>query len=139
MVNSAIVAGPTSRPITSAGISSTTAKPDRSSGEVAIADEYNNRVQIFDLQGNFKRKSGSRGEEDGQFRHADSLASDAYGNILVTDFNTSRLQVFNSKGEHLCTCSDLGLKRNGSKGLAWGALGQLAVANGNAHGVRVWY
>ena len=100
-----------------------------SSGEVAIAESNNHRVQIFDLQGNFKRKFGSYGEEDGQFMRTDSLASDAHGNILVIGFGTSRLQVFNSKGKHLCTNSNLGLRAPHFKAVAWGKGGQLAVAN----------
>ena len=109
-------------------------------GEVAIADINNHHVQIFDRQGNFQRKLGSFGKEkDGQFTSVESLASDAYGNILVVDCGTARLQVFNSEGEHLCTRNDLGLKAGAIKGLAWGAHGQLAVANGSAYAVRVWY
>ena len=40
-----------------------------SSGEVAIADFANHRIQIFDRQGNFQRKFGSKGAEDGQFKY----------------------------------------------------------------------
>ena len=75
----------------------------------------------------------------GQFEGPDPLASDAHGNILVTDRATSRLQVFNSKGKHLCTRSDLGLLADTDKGLAWGKDGQPAVANGEGHAVRVWW
>ena len=111
-----------------------------STGEVAIADSWNHRVQIFDRQGNFQRKFGSEGEEeDGEFANVKSLASDAYGNILATDMFTTRLQVFNSEGEHLCTRNDLGLKANSTNGLAWGVHGQLAVADGEGNAVRVWY
>jgi hypothetical protein len=47
-----------------------------SSGEVAVADHDNHRVQIFDSEGNYKRQFGikgkhlctyTRGEEDGLF------------------------------------------------------------------------
>ena len=97
-------------------------------------------MQIFDREGNYLRQFGTKGrEEDGQLDDPESLASDAHGNILVTDRATSRLQVFNSKGKHLCTRSDLGLKAVSTKGLAWGKDGQLAVANGNGHVVRVWW
>eukprot|EP00935_MAST-01C_sp_MAST-1C-sp1_P001288 g1288.t1 len=110
-----------------------------SEGEVAVADGYNNnRVQIFDREGNYLRQFGTYGTEDGQFACPTSLASDAHGNILVTDYLTSRLQVFNSKGRHMCTNSDLGLRGDSDKGVAWGKGGQLAVANGNAHEVRAW-
>lgn len=44
-----------------------------------------------------------------------------------------------SEGEHLCTRNDLGFMHRSIKGLAWGAHGQLAVTNGSANKVRVWY
>jgi hypothetical protein len=38
-----------------------------SSGEVAVADCMNHRVQIFDSEGNYKRQFGTEGKEaDGQ-------------------------------------------------------------------------
>lgn len=101
-----------------------------SEGEVAVADKNNDRVQIFDREGNYLRQFGTEGP--------DALAFDAHGNTLVTDFRTSRLQVFNSKGKHLCTNSDLGLQTNSGTAVAWGKGGQLAVANGGAHEVRTW-
>jgi hypothetical protein len=64
-----------------------------SSREVAVADCSNHRVQIFDLEGNYKRQFGTKGKEvDGQFDRPLGLTSDAHGNLLVTD-STSRLQV----------------------------------------------
>jgi hypothetical protein len=62
-----------------------------SSGEVAVADTFNHRVQIFDRKGNCKRQFGSKGEEAGQFDLPSALASDAHGNLLVLDW-TNRLQ-----------------------------------------------
>jgi DNA-binding beta-propeller fold protein YncE len=109
-----------------------------SSGEVAVADCNNDRVQIFDSEGKYKRQFGTLGEEaDGQFNCPSGLASDAHGNLLVTDF-TNRLQVFDPEGKHLCTRSDLGLHDNSTKGIAWSAGGEIAVADGTAHIVRVW-
>jgi hypothetical protein len=108
-----------------------------SSGEVAVADRGNHRVQIFDSEGKYKRQFGTEGEEDGQFDMPTGLASDAHGNLLVVDF-TNRLQVFDPEGKHLCTRSDLGLHDNSTKGIAWSAGGEIAVADGTAHIVRVW-
>jgi DNA-binding beta-propeller fold protein YncE len=117
-----------------------------SSGEVAVADKCNHRVQIFDYDGNYKRQFGSEGEEgevaDGQFRHPSALASDVHGNLLVLDF-TNRLQVFDPKGKHLCTRNDLNLVvpnlEGYVKGIAWSAAGELAVANYDRNSVLVWY
>ena len=58
-----------------------------------------------------------------------SLTSDVHGNILVTDEGTSRLQVFSSKGELLCTRGTRSAQRPWLlawwktapvRGLAWG-------------------
>eukprot|EP00935_MAST-01C_sp_MAST-1C-sp1_P000490 g490.t1 len=105
------------------------------SGEVAVADKHNHRVQAFDREGNYLRQFGTQGGEDGQFLYpSGEFTADAHGNTLVTDIYTIRLQVFNSKGGCLCTNRDLGLRAYGTKGVAWGKGGQLAVANpGSAH------
>jgi hypothetical protein len=110
-----------------------------SSGEVAVADRYNYRVQIFDSEGNYKRQFGTEGQEaDGQFYLPSGLASDAHGNLLVTD-HTNRLQVFDPEGKHLCTRSDLGLCYESNKGIAWSTGGEIAVANSVANKVLVWH
>jgi DNA-binding beta-propeller fold protein YncE len=110
-----------------------------SSGEVAVADCDNHRVQIFDSEGNYKRQFGTEGkEEDGQFFSLSGLTSDAHGNLLVVDL-TNRLQVFDPEGKHLCTRSDLGLHEDSSKGIAWSAGGEIAVANSKANKALVWH
>jgi tripartite motif-containing protein 2/3 len=109
-----------------------------SSGEVAVADFDNHRVQIFDSEGKYKRQFGSKGKEvDGQFNGPSALASDVHGNLLVLDF-TNRLQVFSPKGKHLCTRNDMGLKASSGKGIAWSDVGELAIANGNGNQALVW-
>jgi hypothetical protein len=110
-----------------------------SSGEVAVVDCCNHRVQIFDSEGNYKRQFGTKGKEaDGQFNCPAGLASDAHGNLLVTD-DTNRLQVFDPEGKHLCTRSDLGLHGTYAKGIAWSAGGEIAVANGATCNALVWH
>ena len=109
-----------------------------SSGEVAVADRDNHRVQIFDSEGNYKRQFGTKGKEDGQFYFPSGLTSDAHGNLLVMDW-TNRLQVFDPEGKHLCTRSDLGLQGGSIKGIAWSTGGEIAVANGGANKALVWH
>jgi tripartite motif-containing protein 2/3 len=113
-----------------------------SSGEVAVADYINCRIQIFDREGNYKRQFGSQGgEADGQFNGPSALASDVHGNLLVVDC-TNRLQVFSPEGKHLCTRNDMGLSRSAipgdTKGIAWSDVGKFAVANGGGDRVMLW-
>ena len=107
------------------------------SGEVAIADMDNNRVQIFSRDGKYQRQFGTEGDADGELQDPISLASDPTGNILVADFNTHRLQVFSSEGKHLCTHNDLGLEGHCCKALALRGR-QLAVVDEGALVVRPW-
>jgi DNA-binding beta-propeller fold protein YncE len=113
-----------------------------SSGEVAVIDSENHRVQIFDREGNYKRQFGSAGKDTAvrQLYGPAALAADADGNLLVLDdANTNRLQVFSPEGTHLCTRNDLGINE-GAKGIAWsddGTLIKLAIANGKAS-VLLW-
>jgi hypothetical protein len=110
-----------------------------SSGEVAVADRGNHRVQIFDSEGKYKRQFGIEGKEaDGQFFNPSGLASDAHGNLLVVD-STNRLQVFDPEGKHLCTRSDLGVNHYSTKDIAWSTGGEIAVANGAASTAFVWH
>jgi DNA-binding beta-propeller fold protein YncE len=110
-----------------------------SSGEVAVADAANHRVQIFDSEGNYKRQFGTEGEEaDGQFCDPAGLASDAHGNLLVVD-ETKRLQVFDSEGKHLCSRSNLGVHVGSTKGIAWSTGGEIAVAESHYYKVLVWH
>jgi hypothetical protein len=51
--------------------------------------------------------------------------------------STNRLQVFDPKGKHLCTRSDLRLQADSDKGIAWSAGGEIAVADAEAHCVRL--
>jgi DNA-binding beta-propeller fold protein YncE len=115
------------------------------SGEVAIADLNNDRVQIFDREGKYKRQFGTPGEADGQLEGPSAITSDVHGNVLVLD-DTKRLQVFSPEGRHLCTRNDFGLgtgpavydHRKDIKGIAWTPGGELAIANGEAHTCLVW-
>jgi DNA-binding beta-propeller fold protein YncE len=110
-----------------------------SSGEVAVTDYGNHRVQIFDSEGKYKRQFGTEGKEaDGQLCFPMSLASDAHGNLLVVD-ETNRLQVFDPEGKHLCTRSDLRLHTDSLKGIAWSTGGEIAVADGDSHKALVWH
>jgi DNA-binding beta-propeller fold protein YncE len=106
-----------------------------SSGEVAVADTYNHRVQIFDREGNYKRRLLFT--KNGQFFYPAALASDVHNNLLVLD-RTNRLQVFSAEGAHLCTRNDLGLHDSAAKGIAWSGAGELAIANGKGNQALLW-
>jgi len=68
--------------------------------QIIVGDGNNNRVQVFDTEGKFLFKFGSKGSSAGQFSSSYiGLATNSAGNIYVSDMNNHRIQIFNSKGE----------------------------------------
>jgi DNA-binding beta-propeller fold protein YncE len=65
-----------------------------SSGNVLVADEGNNRIQMFNSNGTFISEWGTPGTGDGQFEEPTGIAIDSLGNVYVIDRGNSRIQVF---------------------------------------------
>jgi tripartite motif-containing protein 71 len=71
-----------------------------------IADSGNNRIQKFDLNGNVMQAWGKfgfawRGADLGKFDVPWGLATDAEGNLYVSDTSNARIQKFTSDGQSL--------------------------------------
>ena len=62
--------------------------------EIFICDSCNNRIQVFDLNLNFKRSFGSAGCAVGQFSFSSDVDFDANGKIYIVDYGNHRIQVF---------------------------------------------
>ena len=71
------------------------------SGNVYVADSWNDRIQKFTPDGEFITKWGSRGSDDGQFRFPTGIAVDQSGNVYVADFSNDRIQKFTQDGEFI--------------------------------------
>jgi hypothetical protein len=65
-------------------------------GEVFVADRNNNRVQVLDRNGTFKRKFGSNGSAPGQFNQPQDIAFLLDGTLIVGD--NSYLHYFQQDG-----------------------------------------
>ena len=70
-------------------------------GNVYVTDMGNNRVQIFDADGNFIRMFGKAGDGPGTFMRPKGIAVDADGHIWVVDAMQGRMQVFDQEGHVL--------------------------------------
>ena len=71
------------------------------SGNVYVADAWNDRIQKFDSDGNFLTKWGTEGDGDGQFMSPSGVAVDGSGSVYVADTNNGRIQKFDSEGNFL--------------------------------------
>jgi len=63
-----------------------------------VVDWDNHRIQIFDQDGKFIHKFGSKGNDNGQFHYPRGIAIDHDDNIYVADSLNHRIQIFNSDG-----------------------------------------
>ena len=75
-------------------ISSPVAIATDSSDRILVVDTDNERIQVFDKNGNFLFKFGSFGSDDGQFNSPQGIAVDSSDRILVADTGNDRIQVF---------------------------------------------
>jgi DNA-binding beta-propeller fold protein YncE len=70
-------------------------------GNVYVTDTLNNRVEIFDADGNFISLFGKHGDGPGCFARPKGIAVDSDGHVWVADEMVDRLQVFNKDGQLL--------------------------------------
>jgi DNA-binding beta-propeller fold protein YncE len=70
-------------------------------GEVYVTDTGNKRVQVFGLDGTFKRMFGGAGGAPGQFNEQVGLSLDAQGNVWVADAWNNRIQELSPTGDAL--------------------------------------
>ena len=64
------------------------------SGDVYVADSYNDRIQKFTANGAFIKKFGTSGTGDGQFDSPRSVAFGPGGELYVADTWNDRIQKF---------------------------------------------
>jgi DNA-binding beta-propeller fold protein YncE len=70
-------------------------------GNLYVADTYNNRIEIFDADGNFIRQFGKAGDRPGTFMRPKGIAVDVDGHVWVADAMQDRVQCFTPEGDLL--------------------------------------
>ena len=63
-------------------------------GQLMVCDETNHRIQVFELNGKFVTKFGTRGSKTEEFNIPASAAVLSDGKIVVSDFLNHRVQIF---------------------------------------------
>ena len=90
-----------------------------------ITDEQNQRVTVFDNDGNFLRKWGTRGSGDGEFNGPAGIAAGPDGSIYVVEQHNARVQKFTAEGEYVGKWGSHG-SGPGQFNLPWGAAADTA-------------
>jgi DNA-binding beta-propeller fold protein YncE len=70
---------------------------DKALKYVYVADSKNNRIQQFDINGNFVRVIGHLGNKSGEFDLPTTIEMDSKGNFFVNERGNERVQKFDSK------------------------------------------
>jgi DNA-binding beta-propeller fold protein YncE len=78
-------------------------------GNLYVSDTFNDRVEIFDADGNFVHTFGKAGDGPGYFARPKGIAVDADGHIWVADAVQDRVQVFTPEGQLLIWMGGHGL------------------------------
>ncbi len=78
-------------------------------GNLYVADTMNNRIEIFDADGQFIRAFGKNGDGPGYFSRPKAVAIDGDGHIWVADGMQDRVQVFNQEEQLLISFGGHGL------------------------------
>jgi len=86
-------------------------------GNLYVADTLNNRIEIFDADGQFVTTFGKAGDGPGYFARPKGVAIDGDGHIWVADGVQDRLQVFNKEGQLLISLGGHGLLPGQFQGL----------------------
>lgn len=86
-------------------------------GNLYVTDMLNNRIEVFDADGNFVRTWGKIGDAPGQFGRPKGIAVDSDGHIWVADSALDRITIFGNKGELLMAFGTHGKLASQFKGL----------------------
>ena len=86
-------------------------------GNLYVADSWNNRIQIFDADGNFISMFGKAGDGPGYFARPKGVAIDGDEHVWVADGMQDRIQVFTKEGQLLISLGGHGLLPGQFQGL----------------------
>lgn len=86
-------------------------------GNLYVADTWNNRIEIFDADGNFISTFGKAGDGPGYFSRPKGVAIDGDGHVWVADGMQDRVQAFTKDGQLLISFGGHGLLPGQFQGL----------------------
>ena len=100
-------------------------------GNVYVTDTFNDRVEMFDADGQFISTFGKNGDGPADFERPKGVAVDCDGHIWVVDATQNRVKVFNNQGRLLIYFGGAGYYPGqfmGPWGIAIGPSNQVVVS-----------
>ena len=77
-----------------------------SEGNIYCSEEFQNKICVFNEDGEEIAEWGEPGSDDGQLNGPSGLAIDPDGNLIISDARNNRLQKFTTDGNHLATIGE---------------------------------
>ncbi|MCP4403301.1 MAG: hypothetical protein GY801_39085 [bacterium] len=77
-------------------------------GLLYMAEVGNHRVDVFDMEGNFKFLFGGLGFQPGEMNSPEAAKVNSEGNVYVSDLKNDRIQVFTKDGGFIATWGTTG-------------------------------
>ncbi|EDO46643.1 predicted protein, partial [Nematostella vectensis] len=109
-------------------------------GELAVADSGNHRIQLFDCQGKqlkYLRQFGSAGTHKGGMRWPSGVTFDSENNILISDTENNRIQIFSKHKDIVLAFGQTELEN--PQGICVNDKGHIAVCSGGQNpGVKIY-
>ena len=90
-----------------------------STGNAYVADEWLNRISVFDKEGNCFAKWGTKGSSDGEIDRPSGMAFDKQDNLYLVDSANHRIQIFTKEGRFLSSFGTHGTG-DGELNYPWG-------------------
>ena len=109
--------------------------------EIAVTDQNNHRVQIFNSDGNYLRSFGRKGNKVGEFDCPMGIAFHNNGNIFVADCLNHRIQIFSGEGQCMGSFGGFGSLDNQLKypwGLSVDSDGNIIVADAGNKLIKIF-
>jgi tripartite motif-containing protein 71 len=85
---------------------------DKALKYVYVADSKNNRIQQFDIKGNFVKVIGRLGNNPGEFNFPTTIEMDSIGNFFVNERGNERVQKFHSNWNPILSWGSKGTANN---------------------------
>ncbi len=109
--------------------------------EIWVVETGAHRVSVFNRAGQLLRRTGSRGDDTGQFNFPTSICIDKAGDAYIVDAMNFRVKILNKKGEFVTAFGEAG-DFSGSfarpKGIATDTYGNIYVSDALFHVVQIF-
>ena len=110
-------------------------------GEIAVADNWNHRIQLFNSQGAYLRFFGRKGRNPGQFSFPHGIAINKDRNIFVAENDNHRIQFLSWEGRHLGSFGGRGSLDSqflNPRGLSLDSTGNVIVADSDNKLIKIF-